>query len=63
MLPRIYFDNAATTQMDPRVRAAAEPFTGDAYGNPSSLHLEGRRARHATLRPMAHRPATERSLV
>jgi cysteine desulfurase len=44
---RIYFDNAATSPLDPRVRAAAEPFATDFFGNPSSLHLEGRQARSA----------------
>lgn len=43
MLPskRIYLDNNATTQMDPRVRAAMEPFTVERYGNPNSLHSFG----------------------
>jgi cysteine desulfurase len=45
--PRTYFDNAATTRLDPRVRAAMAPFFEDNYGNPSSLHAEGRAAREA----------------
>jgi len=44
---RIYFDHAATTPLDPRVRAAMEPFESCAFGNPSSLHREGRIARDA----------------
>lgn len=44
---RIYFDNAATTRMDPRVEEAMRPFLTAAYGNPSSLHLEGCEARQA----------------
>jgi cysteine desulfurase len=47
MRPRIYFDNAATTPLDPRVREAAEPYLNGDWGNPSSLHQEGRVAREA----------------
>lgn len=43
--PRIYLDANATTPLDPRVRAAMEPFF--ACGNASSPHLEGRTARAA----------------
>jgi cysteine desulfurase len=43
----IYLDNAATTRMKPEVRAAMEPFLDSEYGNPSSLHAAGRRARRA----------------
>jgi cysteine desulfurase len=43
--PRIYLDANATTPLDPRVRAAMEPFLG--CGNASSPHLEGRTARAA----------------
>jgi cysteine desulfurase len=44
---RIYFDNAATTRMDPRVEEAMRPFSANTYGNPSSMHREGREARQA----------------
>ena len=44
---RIYFDHSATTPLDPRVLAAMGPFLGGAFGNPSSLHHEGRVAREA----------------
>jgi len=44
---RIYFDNAATTPLDPRVRAAMHPYLDGAFGNPSSLHYDGRAARDA----------------
>ena len=44
---RIYFDHAATTPLDPRVRAAMQPFLEGTFGNPSSLHTEGRAARAA----------------
>ena len=47
MSSRIYFDHSATTPLDPRVLEAMGPFLGGAYGNPSSLHQEGRVARAA----------------
>jgi cysteine desulfurase len=43
----IYLDNAATTRVKPEVRAAMEPYLDLYYGNPSSLHAAGRRARRA----------------
>ncbi|MBI1757192.1 MAG: cysteine desulfurase [Fimbriimonas ginsengisoli] len=42
-----YFDNAATTPVDPRVREEMLPFLGEAFGNANSLHEPGRRARAA----------------
>ena len=47
MNSRIYFDHSATTPLDPRVLTAMAPFLGGAFGNPSSLHQEGRIARDA----------------
>jgi cysteine desulfurase len=47
MSSRIYFDHSATTPLDPRVLEAMVPFLGGAFGNPSSLHAEGRVARTA----------------
>ena len=47
MSSRIYFDHSATTPLDPRVLDAMAPFLGGAFGNPSSLHHEGRIARAA----------------
>ncbi len=44
---RIYLDHAATTPVDPRVKAAMLPFWEGQYGNPSSLHSWGREARKA----------------
>jgi cysteine desulfurase len=44
---RIYFDHAATTPLDPEVTAAMAPFLGPAFGNPSSVHEFGQRARAA----------------
>ena len=43
----IYFDNSATTPVDPRVVAAMAPWQTDNFANPSSLHGPGRRAREA----------------
>ena len=45
-MPRtIYFDYNATTPLDPAVREAMLPFLRDVWGNPSSIHHVGRRAR------------------
>jgi cysteine desulfurase len=41
----IYFDYNATTPLDSRVREAMLPFLGEIFGNPSSIHHVGRRAR------------------
>jgi cysteine desulfurase len=41
----IYFDYNATTPLDPDVREAMLPFLDGIYGNPSSVHHVGRRAR------------------
>ena len=42
---RVYFDNAATTQIDPPVIEAMTKVMSENYGNPSSIHSEGRKAR------------------
>ena len=47
MALRIYFDHSATTPLDPRVIVAMEPYLNGSFGNPSSLHREGRKAREA----------------
>lgn len=44
---QVYLDHAATTPLDPRARKAMEPYLKSEYGNPSSLHRWGRRARMA----------------
>jgi len=41
----IYFDYNATTPLDPLVREAMLPFLGEVWGNPSSVHHVGRKAR------------------
>jgi cysteine desulfurase len=44
---RVYLDHNATTPVDPRVLDAMLPFLREQYGNPSSLHWLGQRARAA----------------
>ena len=41
----IYFDYNATTPLDPGVKEAMLPYLGEIFGNPSSVHHVGRRAR------------------
>ncbi len=41
----IYLDYNATTPLDPAVRDAMLPYLGEVWGNPSSVHHIGRRAR------------------
>lgn len=46
LMPRsIYFDYNATTPLDPVIREAMLPYLGEVWGNPSSVHHIGRRAR------------------
>lgn len=47
MHSRIYLDHSATTPLDPRVLDAMLPYLSGEFGNPSSLHREGRAAREA----------------
>lgn len=44
---RIYFDNAATTPIAPEVQEVMIAALKDNFGNPSSVHAEGRNARAA----------------
>lgn len=46
-MPTIYFDYNATTPLDAAARAAMEPYFGEVFGNPSSIHQIGRAARAA----------------
>jgi cysteine desulfurase len=43
--PTIYLDYNATTPLDPGVRDVMLPFLGEIWGNPSSVHHVGRKAR------------------
>ncbi len=43
----VYFDNAATTPIDPRVIEEMLPFWRQHYGNPSSIHSMGRKTKSA----------------
>ena len=47
MPDRIYFDNAATTPLDPQVLEAMMPYLTEQYGNPSSIYSYGRESRLA----------------
>jgi cysteine desulfurase len=44
---RVYFDNAATTQLDREVIDAMIPFMESHFGNPSAIHYFGRETRAA----------------
>lgn len=46
-MKRIYCDYAATTPIAPEVVASMQPWLEGGYGNPSSLHGDGRRAKEA----------------
>ena len=46
-MERIYFDNAATTPLDPKVLEAMLPFMTEKFGNPSSIYSYGRETRMA----------------
>ncbi|HVY73645.1 MAG TPA: cysteine desulfurase family protein [Puia sp.] len=46
-MSRIYFDNAATTSLDPEVLEAMMPYLTEHFGNPSSIYSYGREVRMA----------------
>ena len=46
-MQRIYFDNAATTQLAPEVLEAMMPYLTEKFGNPSSIYSYGRETRLA----------------
>src|SRR3954465_14016266 len=46
-MSRIYFDNAATTALDPEVLDAMMPFFTEKFGNPSSIYSYGRETKMA----------------
>ncbi|MEZ4851819.1 MAG: cysteine desulfurase family protein [Bacteroidia bacterium] len=47
MTKRIYLDNAASSPMDPEVFEEMKPFFLEHFGNPSSIHQNGRFLRNA----------------
>ncbi len=49
----IYLDYNATTPVAPEVANAMQPFLREAFGNPSSSHVYGRRAHDAIQRARA----------
>jgi len=46
-MERIYFDNAATTALDPEVLETMMPYLTEKFGNPSSIYSYGRECRMA----------------
>jgi len=46
-MSRIYFDNAATTALDPEVLEAMMPYLTEKFGNPSSVYSYGRETKMA----------------
>ena len=46
-MERIYFDNAATTSLDPQVLESMMPYLTERFGNPSSIYSYGRESRLA----------------
>lgn len=46
-MKNVYFDNAATTKLHPRVLEKMLPYLKDDFGNPSSIHSYGRKVRVA----------------
>ena len=46
-MQRIYFDNAATTSLDPVVLETMMPYLTEKFGNPSSIYSYGRETRMA----------------
>ena len=46
-MERIYFDNAATTSLDPEVLEVMMPYFTEKFGNPSSIYSYGRESRMA----------------
>jgi cysteine desulfurase len=46
-MERIYFDNAATTALDPQVLEAMLPYLTEKFGNPSSIYSYGRETKMA----------------
>lgn len=54
---KVYFDNAATTPLDPEVLEAMIPVMREDFGNPSSTHAYGRKVKahlENSPHPVAH---------
>lgn len=49
-MPRVYFDNNATTPVLPEVMAAMQPYFSECFGNASSIHHHGQQTRAAVER-------------
>jgi len=45
MMMQVYLDNSATTPVDPKVLEAMMPYFKENFGNPSSIHSHGRKAK------------------
>ena len=58
----IYLDHSATTPIHPEVLAAMMPFFANHFGNPSSIHREGRFAREAVEDARVREHMVERGL-
>lgn len=54
MRPRIYFDNSATTAVDPAAVDAMHPYFTQMFGNASSLHAFGQEAKKALATARRH---------
>lgn len=50
----VYLDHNATTPLEPAVAAAMRPFLEEVFGNPSSTHPYGARARQAVEQARAN---------
>ena len=49
----VYLDYNATTPVAPEVAEAIRPFLNESFGNPSSSHVFGQRAKEAVLQVAA----------
>jgi cysteine sulfinate desulfinase/cysteine desulfurase-like protein len=56
----VYLDYNATTPIDPGVLKVMLPYLGDEFGNPSSVHALGRRARRGRSRAHTSPPSMSR---